>query len=136
MDGVGGEVWRSAYILRNCAVAIALVLGVLHLGLQVRDKDMANCEGGEFAEPGTLIKSHGCGLKIPCPLCSADVCRHWAECPRCVRRERDELSDRIFKIKQIGDRLFMHANKLAIKDRTPELDEAIMGWADVHKGNI
>jgi hypothetical protein len=53
-------------------------------------------------------------------------------CEKCF----DELEDRIFKIKQIGDRLFMHANRLPISQRTPELDDAIMAWADVHKGNI
>ena len=53
-------------------------------------------------------------------------------CPRCY----EALEDRIFKIKQIGDRLFMHANMLPISARTTELDDAIMAWADVHKGNI
>lgn len=72
------------------------------------------------------------------PICDncKDCCKHHygAEpmCPKCY----EALEDRIFKIKQIGDRLFMHANKLAIKDRTPELDDAIMEWANVHKGNI
>lgn len=56
------------------------------------------------------------------------------QCGPCAKIE--ELEDRIFKIKQIGDRLFMHANKLAIKDRTPELDDAIMDWGSVHKGEV
>lgn len=45
-----------------------------------------------------------------------------------------EIEDNLFRMKRIGDRLFMHANKLAIKDRTPELDDAVMDWAGVHKG--
>jgi len=69
-----------------------------------------------------------------CPDCDGAPGECMCHCPTWATQEINELEDKLFRMKQIGDRLFLHANKLAIPLRTPELDEAIMAWAGVHKG--
>lgn len=76
---------------------------------------------------------------VDCLLAYADASKSFRIAWKIVEKltaEIKEADDRIFKIKQIGDRLFMLSNRLNPPARTEELDEAIGAWADVHKGEV
>ncbi len=60
-----------------------------------------SCGAQHFYEPDEEFKTHGCIMVVPpCADCGAPLCRHWRECPRCVKRERNTFAGRLGELRK------------------------------------